>query len=150
MEHRGSYNPTSCYSKHRLPHERERSGSGQKHPKRDHPKLDSATKSWQNPLGRQCLSSRKEHYERDFPIYKQPVEVGSFSLDSQRRFFNDGRQMRYYVQPDRSPSLDLRDGYRDRYVKRDDAVKERLDHLLRWVLENRTAVSSSQAVASPW
>lgn len=151
MDHRRSYNPTSSHSKHRLPQERESNGSGHiKNPKTDQHKFDSAASSWQNPLSHQRLSSRKEHYERDFPVYKQPVEVGSFSLDSERRFFNDGRQMRYYTQPDRSPSFDLRDGYRDRYVKRNDSVKERLDHLLRWVLENRSAVSSSQTMASPW
>lgn len=150
MDHRRSYNPPSSYNEHRLPHERERNGSGHnKHPKTDHHKCDSASSSWQNPLSQQCLSTRKERYERDFPVYQQPVEVGCFSLDSERRFFNDGRQMRYYVQPDRSPNFDLRDGYRDRYVKRDDSAKERLDHLLRWVLENRSAVSSSQSAASP-
>lgn len=140
MDQRRSFNPTCS----------ERNGSRRnKHPRTDYHKLDSAPNSWQNSFGQQRLSTRKEHYERDFPVYKQPVEVGSFSLDSQRRFFNDSRQMKYYVEPDRSPRFDLRDGYRDRYVKRDESVKERLDHLLRWLLENRPAVSSRPAVASP-
>ncbi|KAM9779920.1 decapping and exoribonuclease protein [Neosynchiropus ocellatus] len=94
------------------------------------------------------LSSRREHYERDFPVYKQPVEVGSFSLDAERRFFNDGRQMRYYVEPDKNPNFNLRDGYRDRFVKRDDSVKERLDHMLRWILANKAKLASSNATGT--
>uniref|UniRef100_H3DKU9 Decapping and exoribonuclease protein n=1 Tax=Tetraodon nigroviridis TaxID=99883 RepID=H3DKU9_TETNG len=97
----------------------------------------------------QSLSTRRERYEREFPEYKQPVEVGSFSLDSEQRFFNDRRKLRYYVEPDANPMFDLKDGYRDRYKKRDESVKERLDNLLRWVLENRSAVSSDQTMVSP-
>lgn len=76
-------------------------------------------------------------YERDFPLYKQPIEVGCFSLDSERRFFNDRRQMRYYSEPDLNPDFDLRDGYKDRYVKRDESVKEKLDHILKWIIYNK-------------
>ncbi|XP_049600209.1 decapping and exoribonuclease protein [Syngnathus scovelli] len=89
------------------------------------------------PPSPQTLSTSSELYERDFPLYKQPVEVGCFSLDSERRFFNDNRQMRYYVEPEKSPYFDLRQGYRDRYIKRDESVKEKLDHILRWILANR-------------
>ncbi|XP_028842189.1 decapping and exoribonuclease protein [Denticeps clupeoides] len=86
------------------------------------------------------LSVRRQLYDRHFPVYKQPVEVGHFSLDSGRNFFSDARQLRYYAAPRRSPGFDLRDGYRDRFVKRDDGVKERLDHVLRWILANRSKV----------
>ncbi|XP_015242524.1 PREDICTED: decapping and exoribonuclease protein [Cyprinodon variegatus] len=97
----------------------------------------------QTPLRSKTLSTKKEHYERDFPLYKQPVEVGCFSLDSQRRFFNDNRQMRYYVEPDRNPNFDLRDGYRERYVKRDENVKEKLDHILRWIVANKSKLKKT-------
>lgn len=107
----------------------------------------SEARPGQNPLS---LSTRRELYERDFPVYKQPVEVGCFSLNSERSFFNDDRQMRYYAEPDRNPDFDLRDGYRDRYVKRDDSVKEKLDHLLRWILANRLKLISQEAAASSW
>uniref|UniRef100_A0A8C1UH91 Decapping nuclease n=1 Tax=Cyprinus carpio TaxID=7962 RepID=A0A8C1UH91_CYPCA len=40
---------------------------------------------------------------------------------------NDQRQLRYYVQ----------DGYTSRFVKRDNRVKEKLDHVLKWILANR-------------
>ena len=94
------------------------------------------------------LSTKKELYERDFPVYKQPVEVGSFSLDSERRFFNDARKLRYYVEPHRSPNFDLRDGYKDRFIKRDDGIKEKLDHILRWIQANRSKLQSKQPTSS--
>ncbi|KAM3863889.1 decapping and exoribonuclease protein-like [Diretmus argenteus] len=102
----------------------------------------------QSPPTPQALSTRKQLYERDFPLYKQPVEVGSFSLDSERRFFNDARQMRYFVEPDRKPNFDLRDGYKDRFIKRDDTVKEKLDHILRWILANKSKLQSKVTTAS--
>lgn len=88
------------------------------------------------------LSTRRDLYEKDFPLYKQPVEVGCFSLDSQRRFFNDSRQLRYYSKPESNPNFDLRDGYKDRYVKRDEHVKEKLDHILKWIVSNKAKVIS--------
>uniref|UniRef100_A0A8C2PRU4 Decapping nuclease n=1 Tax=Cyprinus carpio TaxID=7962 RepID=A0A8C2PRU4_CYPCA len=50
---------------------------------------------------------------------------------------NDQRQLRYYVQLRKSPDLKLRDGYTSRFVKRDNRVKEKLDHVLKWILANR-------------
>ena len=95
-----------------------------------------------------ALSTRRQLYEKPFPVYKQPVEVGSFSLDSERRFFNDARQIRYFVEPPPKPDFNLRDGYKDRFVKRDDGVKEKLDHILRWILANKSKLESSVAAAS--
>ncbi|KAJ8383986.1 hypothetical protein AAFF_G00212300 [Aldrovandia affinis] len=95
------------------------------------------------------LSVWRQLYERDFPLYKQPLEVGCFSLDSRRRFFNDARQLRYYVAPERKiPNFDLRAGYRERFVRRDDGVKEGLDHILRWILANRAKLQAPDAAAA--
>lgn len=94
------------------------------------------------------LSTHRQQYERNFPVYKQPVEVGGFSLDSHRNFFNDHRQMRYYVQPRKSPNFNLRDGYNDRFVKRDDGVKEKLDHMLKWILANKDQIQSRNQASS--
>lgn len=146
MDHRRSNNPPSSYKSHRLPYE----GDGNDSRRNRHPKTDYQYDSRQIPVRPDCLSTRRELYDRNFPVYKQPAEVGRFSLDSKRRFFNDSRQIRYYVKLDRQPDLDLTDGYRDRYVRRDDSVKENLDHLLQWILANRAAAGSSQAAASPW
>lgn len=96
------------------------------------------------------LSTHRQLYERNFPLYKQPVEVGCFSLDSHRNFFNDHRQMRYYIQPRKSPEFNLRDGYTDRFIKRDDGVKERLDHLLKWILANRDKIQNRDQTSSSW
>lgn len=90
----------------------------------------------------ETLSAHRQLYERHFPLYKQPVEVGCFSLDSRRSFFNDHRQLRYYVQPTKSPGFNLRDGYTSRFVKRDDSVKEKLDHVLKWILANRDKIQT--------
>ncbi|XP_026063236.1 decapping and exoribonuclease protein [Carassius auratus] len=94
------------------------------------------------------LSAHRQLYERPFPLYKQPVEVGCFSLDSRRVFCNDPRQLRYYVQPAQSPGFDLRDGYTSRFVKRDDSVKEKLDHVLRWILANRDKIQTRVQTSS--
>lgn len=96
------------------------------------------------------LSTRAQLYERVFPQYRQPVEVGVFSLDSDRAFFDDSRQLRYYVEPSKKPQFNLRDGYRDRFIKRDDSVKEKLDHILRWIVANRAKLRSIHTSSSSW
>lgn len=155
MDHHRSHSPNSSSRHHRSALRAERDDGGRnpsdnKHFRPNHHKHQTGPTAWQNPLSSQRLSTRKELYERDFPVYKQPVEVGCFSLDSKRRFFNDDRQLRYYVAPDRNPHFDLRDGYRDRYIQRDDGVKEKLDHMLRWILANRSKVGSTVTAASSW
>ncbi|XDV13873.1 hypothetical protein PO909_002184 [Leuciscus waleckii] len=86
----------------------------------------------------ETLSAHRQLYERNFPLYKQPVEVGFFSLDSHRNFFNDQRKLRYYVE----------DGYTNRFVKRDDGVKEKLDHMLKWILANRDKIKTRDQTSS--
>lgn len=145
MDHHRSYNRSSS--------KKERDDNGghhrdNKHFKPNPHRHESGPVSWQSSLSPQCLSTRKVQYERDFPVYKQPIEVGCFSLDSERRFFNDSRQIRYYIEPDKNPHFDLRDGYKDRYIKRDDSVREKLDHMLHWILANRSKLSSTGPAAS--
>ncbi|XP_014327938.1 decapping and exoribonuclease protein [Xiphophorus maculatus] len=148
MDRHRSRSPTTSSHHHYSPNRRGGDNRRRNHcdgaqfrPSNHHLHQSSSTPR-QTPPRSQTLSTRREVYERDFPLYKQPVEVGCFSLDSQRRFFNDSRQMRYYVEPERSPSFDLRDGYRERYVKRDENVKEKLDHILRWIVANRSKLKS--------
>ncbi|XP_035511204.1 decapping and exoribonuclease protein [Morone saxatilis] len=154
MDPHRSHNPNSSFRTHQSAFKRERDDCGRPYSEKKHFKPQhhqqnqSAPTPWQNPLGSQGLSTRREQYERNFPVYKQPVEVGCFSLDSKRRFFNDSRQMRYYVEPDKNPNFDLKDGYKERYIKRDDRVKEKLDHILRWILANRSKLSSRETTAS--
>uniref|UniRef100_A0A8C7ZTR5 Decapping nuclease n=1 Tax=Oryzias sinensis TaxID=183150 RepID=A0A8C7ZTR5_9TELE len=146
MDHHRSRSPNSRYhSHHHSAHRRERGHGRRNHSDGDpltHHRDQLDVKTGQTPLRSQTLSTRKDFYERDFPLYRQPVEVGCFSLDCQRRFFNDGRQMRYYVEPDKNPNFDLKDGYKDRYIRRDENVKEKLDHILRWILANKETLKS--------
>uniref|UniRef100_A0AAV2KLK7 Decapping nuclease n=1 Tax=Knipowitschia caucasica TaxID=637954 RepID=A0AAV2KLK7_KNICA len=58
------------------------------------------------------LSTRREQYEEDFPLHTHV--------------------------PTENPSFDLKDGFSDRYVKRDESVDEKLDHILKWIISNRT------------
>lgn len=154
MDRHRSHYPSSSHQYHQSASKRDRERDGsERYPAdnkhfRPNPGSRSGPPSWQNSTSSRCLSTRKDNYERDFPVYKMPVEVGCFSLDSERRFFNDSRQLRYYVKPDRNPNFDLKDGYRDRFKKRDDSVKEKLDHILRWILSNRSKVCSTAATAS--
>ncbi|MBN3303959.1 DXO protein, partial [Amia calva] len=130
---------------HRLPDPKRSTEESQGHSKRWRPEIPAGARSCLP----QRLSTRKHLYERDFPLYKQPLEVGHFSLDSCRRFFNDARKLRYYVEPERCPRFNLRDGYRDRYIQRDETIKERLDHMLQWILANRSKVQRAQGTPSP-
>lgn len=72
-----------------------------------------------------------EAFRGRLPFYRQPIEVGFFSLDDQRRFHDDKRQLRYFSPP-HDIDFDLRAGYKD-FVKRNEDVKEGLEHLLQWV-----------------
>ncbi|XP_074839317.1 decapping and exoribonuclease protein-like [Carettochelys insculpta] len=79
-------------------------------------------------------------YAGPFPFYRQPAEVGHFSLDAQRRYHPDARQLRYFAPPPAGhpePPFDLRHGYRHRYVQRDEDRREGLEHILRWVAGHR-------------
>lgn len=155
MDHHRSRSPNSNVSQalsSRRPHRRDDNGgnhSGNRHLRQNHHhNHQSGPTPPQSLLSSRALSTRRELYERDFPVYKQPVEVGSFSLDSKRRFFNDSRQLRYFVEPGRNPNFNLRDGYKDRFIKRDDSVKEKLDHILRWILANKSKLKSSATTST--
>lgn len=92
------------------------------------------------PRSAPSLRAEPALYAGRFPFYRRPSELGCFSLDAQRQYHGDGRALRYYSPPPINgpgPDFDLRDGYPDRYKPRDEEVKERLDHLLRWLLEHR-------------
>ncbi|XP_035618310.2 decapping and exoribonuclease protein [Oncorhynchus keta] len=152
--HRPQHPNSNHHDNHQSTFKRDMDDSGRGHfqhkrfrPGQNHHPAGPSTPPSSPPT--QSLSIQRQLYERDFPLYKQPVEVGHFSLDSERRFFNDARQLRYYVEPEKScPNFDLRDGYRGRFVKRDDRVKEKLDHILRWILANRSKLQSKDTAAS--
>ncbi|XP_046873311.1 decapping and exoribonuclease protein [Hypomesus transpacificus] len=154
MDQRQHRPPNPNFSRHQSTtyrRNRDESRGGHFQPKRfrcENQHHQAGSSAGPTPTAPQTLGTRRQLYERDFPLYKQPVELGHFSLDSQRRFFNDARQLRYYKEPEKSPNFDLRDGYKDRFVKRDDGVKEKLDHILKWILLNRAKVQSKGTAAS--
>ncbi|XP_015260940.1 PREDICTED: decapping and exoribonuclease protein-like [Gekko japonicus] len=109
---------------------------------------DKAVKSQRSnakpPLTLPVTPSR---YDAPFPFYRRPAEVGRFSLDSQRCYHGDASQLHYYAPPPTegpSPGFDLREGYRDRYVQRDESVHEGLEHLLQWVSQNRKQLQGAE------
>jgi len=89
------------------------------------------------------------------PSFRQPVEIGHFSLDVDRKFYDDNHQLKYFCPP-HTIKFDLSVGYKD-YVERDEDVKERLEHLLMWVDKHRAkfeisrkdSVENGQAASSP-
>ena len=87
-----------------------------------------------------CTSLNHGQCIRDCNIRK-PVEIGRFSLDSRREFHHDRSQMSciavHMLMNKISEKIDLNDGYEDRYIQRDEEVKNRLNNLLRWMLANK-------------
>lgn len=71
-----------------------------------------------------------EAFRGRLPFYRQPAEVGCFSLDINRGFHDDKRQLRYFSPP-HNIDFDLRAGYKE-FVKRNEDEKEGLGHLLQW------------------
>lgn len=89
-------------------------------------------------LRRLSLETRNHrHFDINFPFFRQPVEIGSFSLDINRKFENTRQQLKYYVNP-RDPgnvNFDLRKGY-DTMVRKDESNKEYINDILRWIMKN--------------
>lgn len=81
------------------------------------------------PTDRFCLK---------FPFFRQPLEIGSFSLNAERNFQNDRSELKYYIEPPncKRVNFDLRLGYKSMIRKNDD-IKEYLDDLLRWISLSR-------------
>ncbi|XP_061701814.1 decapping and exoribonuclease protein-like [Syngnathoides biaculeatus] len=100
-------------------------------------------------MDRETLSTRKESYGGSLPPFDDRVEVGSFSLDTERRFHHDDSRMRYYAEPAAAPNFDLRDGYGDRYIRRDENLRKNLEHILHWILANKSTLMKDAAGASP-
>ncbi|KAL0146172.1 RAI1 like PD-XK nuclease-domain-containing protein [Mucor lusitanicus] len=69
-----------------------------------------------------------DSYQGSFPVYKQPQEITSYSIDHERRVWFDNREMKYYY----PPTLDKKDlnvGY-DKMIQRDESIPEHIDTLL--------------------
>lgn len=88
-------------------------------------------------------------YDYEFPYFSQPSEVGQFSLDQtcfgKGRIYNDSRKLKFYLPPKdaRRCNFDLGKGYKQ-FIKKDEDIQERLDNLLKWILENKEQFSSTE------
>ena len=86
-------------------------------------------------------------YQGGLPVtLREPLKVGEFSLDDQRKFHNDARAKKFFDDvangvPDTRVEFDLRKGY-ETFAKRDESEKEYLDFILRWIMENRVDLTS--------
>ncbi|XP_062507553.1 decapping and exoribonuclease protein-like isoform X2 [Corticium candelabrum] len=79
------------------------------------------------------------------PVYKQPVELGCFSLDIDRAFHSDRRGLRTYCAPDVRLRLHLSAGY-DGYVEKEGT--EYLDHILTWITYNLSSLQRHSILLS--
>ncbi|CAG8575126.1 9954_t:CDS:2 [Ambispora leptoticha] len=69
-----------------------------------------------------------QQFEGTCATYKQPVEITSFSYDSDKVLHMDDRQLRYYYPPNLAEEADLTKGY-DTYIPKENA-REPIDALL--------------------
>lgn len=68
-------------------------------------------------------------------VFAKPKEIGCFSLDSERKLSCDAAQLKILVKT--HGDLDLNDGYKDRFVKRDENIREGLNHILNWIQQKK-------------
>ena len=66
------------------------------------------------------------------PKYRS-TEIGYFSIDGSRNFYDDNSQLKYYVEPTTEYlNLDLRQGFTTS-IGNDFSAEERLKHFLTWI-----------------
>jgi hypothetical protein len=71
-----------------------------------------------------------------FPSYNKPHVIGCFSLDSESNYSGDFRLLKYIRFPANSDVKFNLDLGREHALRKDDNYDEKLDNLLRWMLEN--------------
>ncbi|XP_077540693.1 decapping and exoribonuclease protein-like [Haemaphysalis longicornis] len=98
-----------------------------------------------------CVRDAVNNSDGKFPSFREPREIGNFSLVGERREFVEGAvQMKYLRMPSHRHRLmwDLNVGF-ETAVRRDRSVNERLDSLLRWILRNRDKFALSSTGRPP-
>jgi hypothetical protein len=71
-----------------------------------------------------------------FPAYSKPRVIGYYSVDCDRKYCGDLSQLKYIDVPaDYNVKFDLDRG-RTLAQKKDDSCDEKIDNLLRWMLQN--------------
>lgn len=77
-------------------------------------------------------------FDKNFPFFRQPNEIGSFSLDINRKFEDSRNQLKYFIKPQdfNRVQFDLRKGY-STMVRKDETEKEYIDSILKWINKNK-------------
>jgi len=102
-------------------------------------------KRQRNDLSNDCrLSCIRQFYvwpvtrfDGEFPDFRMPSEIGSFSLNESREYVDGRSHLRVYSPPSSGNiAWDLSHGYSD-FVQRDESKIEYIDHLLEWIQLHR-------------
>ncbi|XP_077980374.1 decapping and exoribonuclease protein-like [Glandiceps talaboti] len=98
----------------------------------------------------QSLQTHPYLYDRRYPFFRKPAEIGSFSIDINRTFYNDNRQLSYYYPPKDRHRLgfDLGHGY-DTFIRKLEDHRDRLDLVLKWVQANRQKFRLNKGATEP-
>ncbi|XP_005103905.1 decapping and exoribonuclease protein-like [Aplysia californica] len=89
------------------------------------------------------LTTSVKHYDKHpSPIFIEPREIGTFSIDSEGKFHHDARQLRNYVPPRNLTEcrFDLTSGIEDSMMERDETnSREEFKTFLHWIMENKNS-----------
>lgn len=91
------------------------------------------------------LTPKNTENPDNFPSFSQPKIIGSFSLDGNRTFIHDPRNCKYLYNrlSTKSVNLNLNNGMENVIRKPENAQEEKIDHLLRFVLEKKLLVNGN-------
>lgn len=82
------------------------------------------------------LNVKENSVSGKFPAYSRPNVIGYYSIGPQRNYSGDLNQLKYIHLPtNRNVKFNLDDGRTDA-AKKDDSYDEKIDNLLRWMLQN--------------
>ncbi len=106
----------------------------------------SSSHQTQPPLKKYPIHPLTKYDANKFPFFKQPREVGFYSLDKDRKLHHDARLRKFFFPPPRDEEIEfnLGHGY-EKFRKRDDDVKERLDNILTWLVKNKHTFQDPQS-----
>lgn len=80
---------------------------------------------------------------RSFPSFSVPRIIGSFSLDGNRAYVPDTRNCKYIRKSYMGLQFDLNKGYENVIHKSSQCDNEKLDHILRFIVENMPKLENS-------
>lgn len=89
---------------------------------------------------------RLEDFNKPFPSYRQPVEIGCFSIDGDRKLLRNKSQLKYYSAP-KKLNLPLSSGY-ESCIDKKDSREEGIVLLLEWITYNSQCFQPQSPSAS--